>query len=125
MRYSAFAPFSILGTGLWAVAFILAGYFAARSLDTVTEAVGTGLVVFGIVVGLVIAVALSVRYLRVPENRARLVAEMERRRALRPLLTVGRRLRPQFAFLGRRLTPGDSASSSPACSPRCRSDCSC
>jgi undecaprenyl-diphosphatase len=106
MRYSAFAPYSILGTGLWAVAFILAGYFAARSLDTVTEAVGTGLVVFGIVVGLVIAVALSVRYLRVPENRARLVAEMERRRALRPLLTVGRRLRPQFAFLGRRLTPG-------------------
>ncbi len=106
MPYRAFAPFSILGTGLWATAFILAGYFAAQSLDTVTEAVGTGLVVFGIVVGIVVAVALAVRFLRVPENRERITAEMERRRALRPLLRLGRRLRPQFAFLGRRLTPG-------------------
>jgi undecaprenyl-diphosphatase len=32
---------------------------------------------------------------------------MEKRRALRPVLTLGRRLRPQFAFVGRRLTPGD------------------
>ena len=31
---------------------------------------------------------------------------MERRRALRPLVALGRRWRPQFEFLGRRLTPG-------------------
>ena len=31
---------------------------------------------------------------------------MEKRRALRPLVALGRRLRPQFEFLGRRLTPG-------------------
>jgi membrane protein DedA with SNARE-associated domain len=106
MRYGAFAPFSILGTGLWATAFILIGYFAAQSLDTVTEAVGTGLIVFGIVVGVVVALVVAYRFLREPENRARLVREMERRRALRPLLNLGRRLEPQFAFLGRRLTPG-------------------
>ena len=31
---------------------------------------------------------------------------MEKRRVLRPLLALGRRLRPQFEFLMRRLTPG-------------------
>jgi membrane-associated phospholipid phosphatase len=31
---------------------------------------------------------------------------MERRRGLRPILGLARRVQPQFAFLGRRLTPG-------------------
>jgi membrane protein DedA with SNARE-associated domain/membrane-associated phospholipid phosphatase len=106
LPYRNFAPFSILGTGLWAITFILIGYFFAQSLDTVTNAVGTGLVVFGIFVGIVLAVVLAYRFLREPENRRRLVAEMERRRALRPVLRLGRRLQPQFAFLGRRLRPG-------------------
>ena len=106
MPYRAFAPFSILGTGLWASAFILAGYFAAKSLDTVTQVVGTGLVVFGIVVGVIVGIVVATRYLRVPENRARIAAEMERRRALRPVLALLRRVRPQLAFLWRRLTPG-------------------
>jgi membrane protein DedA with SNARE-associated domain len=106
MRYGAFAPYSILGTGLWATALILVGYFAARSLDRVTNIVGTGLLVFGIVVGVIVALVVSYRFLRKPENRARLATEMEKRRALRPLLALGRRLRPELAFLGRRLTPG-------------------
>jgi undecaprenyl-diphosphatase len=106
MRYRAFAPYSILGTGLWSAALILAGYFAAQSLDTVTGIVGTGLLVLGIVVGVVVAIVVSSRYLREPENRARLVAEMERRRVLRPVLRLCQRLRPQLQFLGRRLTPG-------------------
>jgi membrane protein DedA with SNARE-associated domain/membrane-associated phospholipid phosphatase len=106
MRYGAFAPYSILGTGLWATALILVGYFAARSLDRVTNIVGTGLVVFGIVVGVIVALVVAYRFLREPENRARLAAEMEKRGALRPFLALGRRLRPQVAFLGRRLTPG-------------------
>jgi undecaprenyl-diphosphatase len=106
MPYRNFAPFSVLGTGLWATGLILAGYFAAQSLDTVTEWVGKGLVVFGIVVGVIVALALTWRFLREPKNRGRIAAEMEKRRALRPLLGLARRLRPQLAFLGRRLTPG-------------------
>jgi membrane protein DedA with SNARE-associated domain/membrane-associated phospholipid phosphatase len=106
MRYRAFAPYSILGTGLWSTGLILAGYFAAESLNTVTQAVGRGLVVFGIVVAVVVAIVVAYRFLREPDNRARLAAGMARRRVLRPILLLGRRLRPQLAFLGRRLTPG-------------------
>jgi undecaprenyl-diphosphatase len=106
MQYRSFAPYSILGTGLWSIALLLLGYFFAESLDTVTNAVGKGLVVFGIVVAIVIGLIVSYRFLRVPANRRRVVAEMESRRVLRPLLGLGRRLRPQFEFLGRRLTPG-------------------
>ena len=106
LPYRRFAPYSILGTGLWSFALILLGYFFAESIDTVTKNVGRGLVVFGIVVGVVVAVIVAYRFLREAENRRKLVAEMERRRALRPLLRLGRRLRPQFKFLGRRLTPG-------------------
>jgi membrane protein DedA with SNARE-associated domain/membrane-associated phospholipid phosphatase len=106
MRYSSFAPFSILGTGLWATGLILVGYFAAQSLDTVTKTVGKGLLVFGIVVGVIVGLVVAFRFVREPENRGRVAAEMEKRRALRPLLALARRLRPQLAFLGRRLTPG-------------------
>jgi membrane protein DedA with SNARE-associated domain/membrane-associated phospholipid phosphatase len=106
MRYSAFAPYSILGTGLWATAFILVGYFFGRNLNTVTEIVSRGVFAFGVAVGVVVAVVLAWRFLREPENRDRVVAEMEKRGALRPLLALGRRVRPQVAFLGRRLTPG-------------------
>ena len=106
MPYSHFAPFSILGTGLWSTGLILVGYFAAQSLDTVTNIVGKGLFVFAIVIGLIVGLVLAYRFLREPQNRGKVAAEMERRRALRPILALGRRLRPQFAFLGRRLTPG-------------------
>ena len=106
LPYRRFAPYSILGTGLWSFALILLGYFFAESIDTVTKSVGRGLVVFGIVVGVVVAAIVAYRFLREAENRRKVVGEMERRRALRPLLQLGRRLRPQFEFLGRRLTPG-------------------
>jgi undecaprenyl-diphosphatase len=106
MRYSAFAPYSVLGTGLWATLLILVGYYAGRNLDTVTEIVSRGLIAFGVVVGAVVAVVIGVRFLREPENRARVAAEMEKRRALRPLLALVRRLRPQLTFLWRRVTPG-------------------
>jgi membrane protein DedA with SNARE-associated domain/membrane-associated phospholipid phosphatase len=106
LPYRNFAPFSILGTGLWSTGLILAGYFFAQSLDTVTKIVGQGLVVFGIAIGVAVGLFLAFRFLREPENRGKIAAEMEKRRALRPLLALARRLRPQFAFLGRRLTPG-------------------
>ena len=42
MRYRAFVPYSILGTGLWASAHILIGYFFSRSVETGAEYAGKG-----------------------------------------------------------------------------------
>ncbi len=106
MRYGAFAPYSVLGTGLWAITFVLIGYFASQSLDEVTHIVGQGLVWFGIFVGVVVGAIALFRHLREPENRGRLAAWTNERPALRPALALARRLRPQAIFLWRRLTPG-------------------
>ncbi len=85
---------------------ILVGYFFSQSLSKVTKVVGQGLLVFAIVVGVAVGLYLAFRFLREPENRGKLAAEMEKRPVLRPLVAFGRRLRPQFEFLGRRITPG-------------------
>ncbi|MFI5026560.1 MAG: bifunctional DedA family/phosphatase PAP2 family protein, partial [Solirubrobacterales bacterium] len=106
LPYRNFAPFSILGTGLWSTALILVGYFFSQSLSRVTKVVGQGLLVFAIVVGVAVGLYLAFRFLREPENRGKLAAGIEKRPVLRPLVALGRRLRPQFEFLGRRITPG-------------------
>jgi membrane protein DedA with SNARE-associated domain/membrane-associated phospholipid phosphatase len=106
MRYSTFAPYSILGTGVWATGLILIGYFSSRSIDEAAGLVGRGLLAFGIFVGIIVGITLLVRYLREPENRREVVKWIESRRLLRPLLALGRRLRPEAEFLWRRFTPG-------------------
>jgi membrane protein DedA with SNARE-associated domain/membrane-associated phospholipid phosphatase len=106
MRYTYYLPFGVLGTGLWAVAFALVGYFASQSLDAAARAAGQGTLLFGIAVGVIVAIVVAVRFLRQPENRRRLMAGMERRAALRPLLAAGRRVAPPARFLWARLTPG-------------------
>ncbi len=106
MRYSYYAPFSIIGTGLWAAAFSLIGYFASQSLDAAASAAGEGTLVFGIAVAVIVAIVLTVRFLREGENRARLVAGMERRPILRTVVALGRRLAPEARFVIGRLTPG-------------------
>jgi membrane protein DedA with SNARE-associated domain/membrane-associated phospholipid phosphatase len=106
MTYRQFVPFSILGTGLWAATFSLIGYFASRSINKAADAVGRGTLVFGISIAMIAAVVYCVRWLRDPERRERLVAAMERRPALRPLVSLGRRVQPQAAFVWKRVTPG-------------------
>jgi len=106
MRYGAMCPYSILGTGLWAATFTLLGFYASRSLNEVVEASERALFGFAVVVGAIVVVVLSVRFLRLPENRARVVASMERRPAVRLLLGFARRLQPQARFLWDRITPG-------------------
>lgn len=107
MRYSAMAPYSILGTGLWASFFTLLGYFASQNLDEVVHIAERGFFWFAVLVGLVLATIVAVHFLRVPENRRRTVTEMERRAYLRWLPQLGRRLSPQGRFLWGRLTPGN------------------
>jgi membrane protein DedA with SNARE-associated domain/membrane-associated phospholipid phosphatase len=106
MRYRAFVPYSILGTGLWSATHILIGYFASRSIDTAARYAGRGAFVLATVILSVVGVVVGVRYLRVPRNRARAVAWMEARTPTRWLVAVGRRLHPQARFLWARVTPG-------------------
>jgi undecaprenyl-diphosphatase len=106
MRYSNFLPFSVLGTGLWAAGYVLLGYFASRSLDAAAHVAGQGTLFFGIAIVAIVAIVWAVRFLRVPENRRRLVNAMERRPVLRPVLTLGRALQPHARFVLARITPG-------------------
>jgi membrane protein DedA with SNARE-associated domain/membrane-associated phospholipid phosphatase len=106
MRYVQFVPYSILGTGLWSGTFALVGYLASRSINRAAEYAGRGAFLFGTVVVTIVVVVAAVRFLRKPENRARLVRGMERRPVLRQLVALGRRVQPQARFLWRRLTPG-------------------
>jgi undecaprenyl-diphosphatase len=106
MRYTQFLPFSVLGTGLWAATFGLVGYFASQSLDAAAHAAGEGTRLFGIAVAVVVVIVVTFRFLREPENRGRLVAGMERRAALRPLVGLGRWAAPHARFVVERLTPG-------------------
>src|SRR6478609_4263936 len=88
MRYTGFLPYSVLGTGLWAAGYVLLGYFASRSLDAAAHAAGQGTLFFGIAVVVIVGIVWAVRFLRDPANRDRLVAGMEERPLLRPLVAL-------------------------------------
>jgi membrane protein DedA with SNARE-associated domain/membrane-associated phospholipid phosphatase len=106
MAYRQFVPYSIIGTGLWAATFALIGYFAAQSIDTAAAYAGQGTFLFATFVVTVFVIVSAIRYLRVPENRRRIVEAMDSNRVLHPLVTAGRRLQPEARFLWGRLTPG-------------------
>jgi membrane protein DedA with SNARE-associated domain/membrane-associated phospholipid phosphatase len=106
MRYRAFVPYSILGTGLWASAHILVGYFFSRSIESAAKYAGRGAFVLATTIVVVVVVVTIVRYFRVEENRRSAVAWMERHAATRWLVALTRRFRPQLRFLWERVTPG-------------------
>jgi undecaprenyl-diphosphatase len=100
MRYRAFVPYSILGTGAWAAAFCLLGYALSQSLDKAGKIAGTGALIFGTLVAIIVGSVVVSRYLREPENRAKLAARIE-------AIPVVRRFLPQIRFAWRRITPGN------------------
>ncbi|HET9162656.1 MAG TPA: bifunctional DedA family/phosphatase PAP2 family protein [Solirubrobacterales bacterium] len=106
MRYRAFVPYSILGTGLWASAHILIGYFFSRSIDTAAKYAGKGAFLLGTLIVIVVGVTLAVRHFRVEANRRAAVRWMENHALTAWLVRLGRRFRPQLAFLWDRVTPG-------------------
>lgn len=106
MRYRAFVPYSVLGTGLWASAHILVGYFFSRSIDTAGKYAAKGAFLLGTLIAVVAGTIFLYRHFRVQENRAAAVRWMERHWATRWLVALGRRYRPQLRFLWDRVTPG-------------------
>lgn len=108
MRYRAFVPYSVLGTGLWASAHILIGYFFSRSIDTAAKYAGRGAFLLGTLIVLTVGTVWAVRRLRVEANRRAAVRWMEDRAATRWLVVGARRFQPQLRFLWDRVTPGST-----------------
>jgi undecaprenyl-diphosphatase len=100
------APYSILGTGLWATTFSLLGYFASKNIEAVLSNSEHALLAFAVIVALVVGVTLLVRFMREPENRSKIAAWMDARPVFRTLMALARRLQPQAQFVAGRLTPG-------------------
>jgi membrane protein DedA with SNARE-associated domain len=122
MPYRRFAPYSVIGTGLWSATFVLLGYFFWQSFEKVAGIAGRATLVFGIVVSLIVGGVYAYRRLRDEEERRRLAAWFDRqgqRPLLRPLAAVvrpvwrrvlrpiGRVIAPQVRFLWGRITPGE------------------
>ena len=123
LTYRRFIPFSIVGTGLWATAFCVLGYFFYRSFDQVAGIAGKA--TFGVrrsSVAVIVGIVYAYRRLREPEERRSSIAWLERqgsRPLLRPLAVVLRPfwqhvvvpsvtlLAPPVRFLCERLTPGE------------------
>jgi membrane protein DedA with SNARE-associated domain len=106
MRYRAFVPYSILGTGLWASAHILIGYFFSRSIETAGKYAAKGAFLLGTLIAALAGSIFLYRHFRVEANRRAAVRWMERHRAARWLVVLGRRYQPQLRFLWDRVTPG-------------------
>lgn len=106
MSYRAFVPYSILGTGLWASAHILIGYFFSRSVDKAAKYAGKGAFLLATLIVVVVVIVVVVRFFREAENRRASVRWMERHGATRWLVVLSRRYRPQLQFLWNRVTPG-------------------
>jgi undecaprenyl-diphosphatase len=106
MRYGAFVPYSILGTGLWASAHIMIGYLFSRSIDTAAEYAGRGAFLLGTLIVVLAGSVLLYRRFRVAENRRAAVRWMDGHRVARWLVVLARRFQPQLRFLWARVTPG-------------------
>lgn len=106
MRYRAFVPYSILGTGIWASAHILIGYIFSRSIDTAAKYAGRGAFLLGALIAVTVGSIFLYRRLRAEENRRAAVRWMEGHAVARWLVVLGRRFQPQMRFLWDRVTPG-------------------
>ncbi len=104
MRYRAFVPYSILGTGLWATAHILVGYFFSRSIETAGKYAAKGAFLLATLIVVVVGIVWLYRRFREQENREKAVRWMEGHGATRWLVELARK--PQLRFLWDRVTPG-------------------
>jgi undecaprenyl-diphosphatase len=106
MRYRAFVPYSILGTGLWATAHTLVGYYFSRSIESAAKYAGRGAFLLASVIVVAVGLTWLYRRFRQEENRRAAVRWMERHGATRWVVSLVRRFQPELRFLWDRVTPG-------------------
>jgi len=91
MPLRIFLPYDVLGAGAWAATFCILGYVFWQSFDRLTQYVSRGLLAFGTVVAVVVALVLLVQLKRSPERQERVRAwlgEREDLRLWRPLVRL-------------------------------------
>lgn len=108
MRFRAFAPYSILGSGLQISLHVLAGYFFARSIEAAAEYVGLAALVIGTMIVVSVVSYLAWKYLREPANRVAVVRWMDSHAATAWIVRFSRRYEIQLRFVQARLRPGGS-----------------
>ena len=108
MRYRAFVPYSMLGTGLWAAAFSLLGYFLSSSIGKAASIRRQrARSCSAVTVAVLVVSSSSLRTLRDPSRRSNAGARASRATGSgRPVVAFGRRIEPQARFIWHRLTPG-------------------
>jgi undecaprenyl-diphosphatase len=104
MPLRRFAPYDILGAGLWGTTFAVLGYIFWQSLDQVLAVAKTGSLALGGVIVLVTGIVWAIRRLRDDEQRDELLRRLDEHPVLGP---VSRRLQRPARFAWNRLTPGD------------------
>jgi membrane protein DedA with SNARE-associated domain/membrane-associated phospholipid phosphatase len=114
LAFRRFIPYDVIGAGAWATSLLLIGYIFWRSFDRVLHIAEQGALGLAVAIGLIVGAIAAVRWVRVPENRARTMRRIEReaeRPALRPVAAVVRPLwrgtRGPRRFVLNRVTPGD------------------
>jgi undecaprenyl-diphosphatase len=114
MPLRRFVPYDVIGAGLWGLTFVVLGYIFWQSFSQLVDYAKKGALALGAVIVLVVGIVWLVRWIRQPENRAKLRAWLEEqaeRPALRPLARVLRpvirRSRRPAKFVWDRVTPGD------------------
>jgi undecaprenyl-diphosphatase len=115
MPLRRFVPYDVIGAGLWGSTFVVLGYIFWQSFSQLVDYAKKGALALGAVIVLVVGIVWLVRWIRQPENRAKLRAWLEEqaeRPALRPLARVlrpvVRRSRRPAKFVWDRVTPGDT-----------------
>ncbi len=111
MPLRRFVPYDVIGAGLWGSGFCLLGYLFWQSLGTVLNYAKTGSLALAGTIVVVTGIVALVRFMRVPENRAKARARLE---ALERLPVIGpvvrvlvRRGERPARFAVDRVTPGD------------------
>ncbi len=106
MRYAAFAPYSILGSGLQVTAHIMVGYLFSRSIEAAAEYAGLVALWLAVLIVTIVVIVYLYRHFREPANRVAAVEWLQEHGATRWMVSLGRRLDPQYRFVKDRLTPG-------------------
>jgi undecaprenyl-diphosphatase len=112
LSYGRFAPYSVVGTGLWAALFSVLGFIFYASFDRVAHIAGQATFAFGVTVAVIAGAVFAWRRLRDEEQRRRVEAWIEARpvlgslwrRAVRPAWQL---TAPRVRFVWQRLTPGE------------------